>query len=247
MVDSNTSATPADRDGLEPRASSKRMCSDGRRSVLATAIGVAVPVLAGLVVNLTSVPGVAASATVVMLGLIGFNLFAVIYVVLTLRTFAPVDPDEFRARMAARTAMRSRRMRRISPGGDGPNFAVISSSIAFAVVLVVPHVHSISDDVPLLVPITLSILLSTWALSTVSYALHYAQYDLEEAGLEFPGERTNAFADYRYFSIAVATTFGATDVNITTPRMRRVVNLHTVLTFTYNTVIVALLVALLLR
>jgi uncharacterized membrane protein len=29
--------------------------------------------------------------------------------------------------------------------------------------------------------------------------------------------------------------------------MRRVVNLHTVLTFTYNTVIVALLVALLLR
>jgi uncharacterized membrane protein len=45
----------------------------------------------------------------------------------------------------------------------------------------------------------------------------------------------------------VATTFGATDVNITRPRMRRVVNLHTILTFVYNSVIVALLVSLLIR
>ena len=76
-------------------------------------------------------------------------------------------------------------------------------------------------------------------LSIVSYAMHYAQRDLEEPALEFPGERANTFADYMYFSIAVATTFGATDVNITTPRMRHVVNLNTLLTFVYNTVIVA--------
>ena len=61
------------------------------------------------------------------------------------------------------------------------------------------------------------------------------------------GARTHTFADYRYFSVAVATTFGATDVNITTPRMRRVVNLHTLLTFVYNSVIVALLASFLIR
>ena len=62
------------------------------------------------------------------------------------------------------------------------------------------------------------------------------------------GERANTFADYMYFSIAVATTFGATDVNITTPRMRHVVNLNTLLEhLVYNTVIVALLASFLVR
>ena len=65
--------------------------------------------------------------------------------------------------------------------------------------------------------------------------------------LEFPGSRTGAYADYVYFSIAVSTTFGATDVSIKTPAMRRVVNFHIILTFIYNSVIVALLASLLIR
>jgi uncharacterized membrane protein len=97
-----------------------------------------------------------------------------------------------------------------------------------------------------LVPLTLSILLCCWALSIVAYTLHYAQKDIEEPSLDFPGDRTGAFDDYLYFSIAVSTTFGATDVNITRPAMRRVVNLHTILTFLYNSVIVALLASLLI-
>lgn len=47
--------------------------------------------------------------------------------------------------------------------------------------------------------------------------------------------------------MAVTTTFGATDVSITTPRMRRVVNVHTLLTFADNTVIVALLASFLIH
>ncbi len=112
---------------------------------------------------------------------------------------------------------------------------------------ILPHVSAIEIDDWILVPVSLSILLSCWALSVVSYALHYVQYDIEQPGLDFPGDRTQAFADYMYFSLAVATTFGATDVNITTPRMRKIVNLHTILTFIYNSVIVALLAALLIR
>ncbi len=113
-------------------------------------------------------------------------------------------------------------------------------------VLVLPHIDAIRLDDALLIPVTLTILLSSWALGLMSYALHYAQHDLDEPALDFPGTRTNAFGDYLYFSLAVATTFGATDVNIITPRMRRVVNLHTFLTFLYNSVIVALLASLLL-
>ena len=64
--------------------------------------------------------------------------------------------------------------------------------VAFAVVLVLPHVSAINIDDWVLVPASISILLSCWTLSLVSYALHYAQNDFAEAGLDFPGTRSNA-------------------------------------------------------
>jgi uncharacterized membrane protein len=179
--------------------------------------------------------------------LIGLNLYAVLYVVLTWRIFGNVDSTEFAARMAARTAFRSRTARRLQPWGDGPSFAISAAITAFAVVIVVPHIEAIRLDEWLLVPISLTILLSCWGISVTSYALHYAQYDLSEPALEFPGRRTNAYTDYVYFAIGVATTFGATDVSITTPEMRRIVNLNVIVSFVYNSVIVALLVSILIR
>ena len=41
----------------------------------------------------------------------------------------------------------------------------------------------------------------------------------------------------------MATTFGTTDVDVTTTRLRRAVMGHAVLTFVFNTVIIALLVS----
>ena len=112
---------------------------------------------------------------------------------------------------------------------------------------VVPHIPALRLDDWLLVPVSLSILLSCWGLSVTSDALHDAQHDLHEPGLDFPGERTHAFDDYVYFALGVATTFGATDVTVTTPRMRHIVNLNVVLAFVYNSVVVALLVSILIR
>lgn len=221
------------------------LAGDGRRALVALVPSVALPVVAGLVLWLLEVPAAGTPAERVILCLVAWNLFAVLYVVLTLRVFRGVDAAEFRRRMTAR-GTRSRGIWRLSDRADGPAFAVEAAAVAFAVVLVLPHIESIRINALLLVPVTLSILLSSWALSIVSYALHYAQHDLEEPGIEFPGQRTDAFDDYWYFALAVATTFGATDATIVTPRMRRVVNLHTLLTFIYNSVIVALLASLLL-
>jgi uncharacterized membrane protein len=209
------------------------MCSDGRRAAWATGIGVVTSVVVLSIYHAVTGDGSTPAARTVGI-LLGWDLFAILYVILTNRTFGGLDVDEFRARMAARTALRSPFWRRVDPRGDGPTYAVESAIVAFAVVLVLPHIDSIRIDDLLLVPITLSILLSCWALAIMSYAVHYAEKDLAEPSLEFPGTRTGAFADYVYFSIAVSTTFGATDVNITTPSMRKVVNLHTILTFICN-------------
>jgi uncharacterized membrane protein len=223
-----------------------RLCADGVRSVAAMAPAAAVTLLLAALLLFTGPPGEDWPATVVVLCLVCWTVFTVLYVGMTERTFNGIDADEFARRMAARTALRSRHWRALHTKA-GPTFAVCASAVAFAVVLVLPHVEGVKVDDWLLIPLSASILFSCWAVSVLSYALHYAEYDLGESSLDFPGRRTNAFADYLYFALAVATTFGATDVTITTPEMRRVVNLHTVLTFAYNSVIVALLVAILIR
>ena len=224
-----------------------KLCADGPRGRVAAVPGVAGLAIALAVMALSSPPGDDWVAAITMAVLIGLNLYAVLYVVLTWRIFGKVDSTEFAARMAARTAFRSRTAQRLQPWGDGPSFAISAAVIAFAVVIVVPHIDAIRLDEWLLVPISMTILLSCWGISVTSYALHYAQYDLSEPALEFPGRRTNAYADYVYFAIGVATTFGATDTSVTTPEMRRIVNLNVIVSFVYNSVIVALLVSILIR
>jgi uncharacterized membrane protein len=217
------------------------LCNDTKRSLIAVVVSLVVPTVIGTILGIVD--------PVFWDAVLGWNLFVVVYLVLTVRAFGNSAGDEFAARIAARPGTSRRKPDRdpLAWRGDGPTFAIEASLVAFAVVLIVPQIDAIRLDDLLLVPALLSILLSCWALSVVSYALHYAQKDLAEPGLDFPGERTHGWGDYLYFSIAVATTFGATDVNITTPRMRRVVNVHTILTFLYNSVIVALLAAVLIR
>ncbi|MET0325629.1 MAG: DUF1345 domain-containing protein [Ilumatobacteraceae bacterium] len=223
-----------------------RLTADGRRARLAGVPAVLLPALALVVLTFTGPPG-GWSASIVVATLVGIDIFATVYVVLTWRTFAGTTADEFTANIAARQRLRRAGVSRLLPTGDGPSFALTAAVAAFSVVLVVPHIPSLRLDDWLLVPISMSILLSCWGLSVTSYALHYAQHDLDHPGLEFPGERTHAFDDYVYFALGVATTFGTTDVTVTTPRMRHIVNLNVVLAFVYNSVVVALLVSILIR
>ncbi len=211
----------------------------------ATLVAVVLPTVLGFTLP-ADIEAFRGAGRQILLALIGWNAFCVVYAILTRRTFAHVDAREFRARMAARSALMGRFWQRVSPAGDGPTFAVEATAVSFFVVLVIPHLDGVQINPWVLVPLTLSILLCCWGLSIVAYALHYAQKDLEQPALQFPGDRTGAFGDYVYFSIAVSTTFGATDVSITEPSMRKVVNLHTILTFLYNSVIVALLASLLI-
>jgi uncharacterized membrane protein len=234
-------------DGAVAARAPTALCSDGLRSSVAMAGGFALPVAAAMVMAFTSPPGGDWAATAVVLILVAWNLYIVIYVVLTMRVFGKVDGAEFADRIAARTARRGSVFRRFQPWGDGPTFTILSVLVAFVMVLALPHIKAIDLNDWLLAPVSISILLSSWGLTVISYALHYAQHDLAQSGLNFPGDRTNAYADYLYFAVAVSTTLGATDVSVNTPHMRRIVNLHTVLTFVFNSVIVALLVAVLVR
>lgn len=64
-------------------------------------------------------------------------------------------------------------------------------------------------------------------------------------GLTFPGDEGVVFSDCVYLSSQVQTTFSSSDVTVETTLARRMVTGHTLVAFAFNTVIIALLIAVL--
>lgn len=62
----------------------------------------------------------------------------------------------------------------------------------------------------------------------------------ESGGLAFPNDPEPDYLDFAYFSFVVGMTFQVSDVQITSSQIRRLALLHGLLSFGYNTVIVAL-------
>ncbi len=59
-------------------------------------------------------------------------------------------------------------------------------------------------------------------------------------GLQFPGDREPDYMDFAYFSFTIGMTFQVSDVVITSRDFRKLVLLHGMLSFGFNTVILAL-------
>jgi uncharacterized membrane protein len=87
----------------------------------------------------------------------------------------------------------------------------------------------------------------SWLMTHVTFALRYAHEfyadDLGgpdvDRGLEFPGETQPDYLDFLYFSLVLGMTFQVSDVQITSRKLRRVATLHALLSFLFNTIIVA--------
>jgi uncharacterized membrane protein len=105
-------------------------------------------------------------------------------------------------------------------------------------------------DGSLMIPLTLlagvTILLS-WLLAHTVFALHYAHgyfKDLDEnrpRGLDFPAEDEDPdYWDFLYFSFVVGMTAQVSDVQVLTQSWRRLVLAHGILSFMFNTVVLAL-------
>jgi len=66
--------------------------------------------------------------------------------------------------------------------------------------------------------------------------------NLHAGGLVFPGDRPPDYFDFAYFSFVVGMACQVSDVQITSRRMRRITLFHSVLSFGFNTMILALLI-----
>ena len=97
----------------------------------------------------------------------------------------------------------------------------------------------------LLVGLCLFAVAMAWLLTHTSYALRYAHLyyrDDDEGigGMEFPGQAEPCYFDFAYFSFTVGMCFQVSDVTIKSPLLRRTTLYHAVLSFVYNTVILAI-------
>ena len=100
--------------------------------------------------------------------------------------------------------------------------------------------------------LTLGTVILSWMLVHTVFGLRYAHMfygdsdDPVEArhagGLTFPDKRLPKYFDFAYSAFVIGMTCQVSDVQITSRKMRRLTLLHSVLSFGFNTVILALLI-----
>ena len=146
-------------------------------------------------------------------------------------------------------------MRRYARQSDEGRLVILSLITAaacvslFAIVALL-HDKGLSNRL-LILHLGLSILtiVGSWLLVQTIFALHYAHTyyqddktlsECKAEGLDFPGEIEPDYWDFLYFSFVIGMTSQVSDVNVTSRTMRRLSLLHGVLSFFFNTIIVAL-------
>jgi uncharacterized membrane protein len=88
----------------------------------------------------------------------------------------------------------------------------------------------------------------SWAAVHTTFALHYAHdyyRGAKPGGLQFPSGDTHEHADYWdfvYFSFVIGMTAQVSDVGITDKSIRRTVTAHGIISFVFNTALLALMV-----
>jgi uncharacterized membrane protein len=139
--------------------------------------------------------------------------------------------------------------------GEWTIFWLTVAAVTFSFVAIVGEFANIDKNMPvaqrnlhvMLVALTL---LASWLMTHTTFAFRYAHeyYEVDDSaegiagGLEFPGEKRPDYLDFMYFSLVLGMTFQVSDVQITARKFRRVAAVHGLLSFLFNTIILALTV-----
>lgn len=97
--------------------------------------------------------------------------------------------------------------------------------------------------------VSLSPVVLSWFLLHTTFATRYAHlyHDHNKlktgshvGGINFPGKEEPDYVDFAYFSFVIGMTFQVSDTQVTSRAVRRFVLMHSLISFVFNTVIVAL-------
>jgi uncharacterized membrane protein len=134
---------------------------------------------------------------------------------------------------------------------------IIVSSFAslITVLLLVISKNDLLTQNVFYIPAAIGGILLSWTMVHTIYTFHYAHLyygDSKEKpgkdrfGLEFPGNENFQpnYIDFAYFAFVIGCTFQVSDVEISSPKIRRIALAHGLISFCLNTFVVALTINL---
>lgn len=176
--------------------------------------------------------------------LIGWNAGALFYFAVAGMMMATASQASIRERAA---------------GQDEGGFAIlVLSTLAAAAAFgaIVAELATVKDATGIIkglhIGLAAATIVSAWAFIHLMFALHYAhEYFLERGergakpakaagGLIFPGAHQPDYSDFLYFSFIIGVACQTADVEISSPEMRRISLVHSVLAFFFNSAVLAL-------
>lgn len=134
-------------------------------------------------------------------------------------------------------------------------FVLLASLASLFAIVILFKSSSTGNKGQLTMNVLLSIacVISSWVLVHTIFVFRYANFfysnmskdgkgkQLKPDGLQFPGEEERPdYLDFSYFSFVIGMTFQVSDVEITSKRIRRFALMHGLISFAFNTIIVAL-------
>lgn len=123
------------------------------------------------------------------------------------------------------------------------SFAAIAGLIGEAKLLTTGN-----SEKALLAGLAVLTIMTSWGVTQVAFALHYAHdyYRPDEGdeagGLIFPGCEDPDYWDFLYFATSIGATSQTSDTAIKSRALRRLVTLHAIVAFFFNTAVLALTV-----
>ena len=128
---------------------------------------------------------------------------------------------------------------------EGPSGVLLGTVIAAlaslgAIVLELAHAHG-APDAGWAEALAGGTVLLSWLFIHTIFATHYAhEFWRQGTGLVFPGNPAPAYGEFLYFSFCIAVASQVSDVATQTPDMRRLVLLHSLVAYLFNTAVIAL-------
>jgi uncharacterized membrane protein len=104
------------------------------------------------------------------------------------------------------------------------------------------------DEKALLAGLAVLTIMTSWGVTQVAFAVHYAhdyyspEVGGEVGGLHFPQCENPDYWDFLYFSTSIGATSQTSDTEIRSRALRRLVTLHAIVAFFFNTAVLALMV-----
>ncbi|HQW20797.1 MAG TPA: DUF1345 domain-containing protein [Rhodocyclaceae bacterium] len=190
--------------------------------------------LAGLLVFLLLPVELAISTRALMTWVVGAGLYLLLAFVLIWR--ASIEHMRWRTRIQ-------------DDGAAVVLFLTVAAAVA-SLVAIIMELAGLKSITPVRQALHLGLVgatfLASWLLVHTSFALHYAHaYYVSQgkegaAPLEFPDQKMPSYMDFLYFSMVVGMTSQTADVAIATTQMRRLVMVHGMIAFAFNTILLAL-------